>query len=358
MCVIIDGSVAILMHITRYLLLTLTVINNTEFAALAHSHALRTGIFTAQAFYFRSTSMTGDSSFIPPNDLLSNNTLWCSPYDVGSPCFLGDDGRSMSSHKDQSHLSEAILSAQIKVSLFWKMHEKEFRAFWFDMRHQSRENFVRSVHPSIVQSLRDRYCIITGMKVYEDRHDRDLLLIPKLSIEGLISGHYLLDLIEIVCTLESVQNLSNKMILDLRKLLRYKKYTLTSSEEEEMRNEVPARIGQTFVMQGGRTFGFRSVINDSTIIEHISSGQYNLFKLGKLSYNYEFKIVSASVYLLYTVIIPLLEEFKLKVLGIVEFSSLNLQGKDTVCGFCGASESAETTLKQCRQCLEIYYCSM
>jgi len=254
-----------------------------------------------------------------------------------------------------SNVSEVIFALRRNVGDFWKEHEGVFKAFWTQMRHQSRENFVRSVHPTIVQSLRDRYCVQKGGRIYEERHDRDLLLAPKMTIEGLISGSYLIGLIDSLSDLEAMQNVSDKMVLELRRLCRYKRFPFTKDEQIKRDSDTPAHVGQTFVMQGGATFGLNITIEDANILAQIITEDYNLYKLGKLSYQYEFDIVSSSVYFIYTLVGRLLDEFRVRVLQITDGRSV--LDTSVVCGYCKASGEG-IALKQCRQCLSVQYCSV
>lgn len=283
--------------------------------------------------------------------------LWSSPYDQVSTSWYGDEGASMTrpSHIDLT-ISDVILTLRSNMNTFWKENKDSFRSFWTLMKHQSRENFVRSVHPTIVQSLRDRYSILLGAKVYDERHDRDLILAPKMTIEGLISGNYLIELIDILCNLEQVQKVSNRMVLDLRRLNRFKRFPFTEAEKVQRDDDTPAYVGQTFVMQGGAAFGLNISIEDANILAQIVTEDYNLYKLGKISYKYEFDIASSCVYFIYTLIGRLLDEFRVKVLHAADGRSL----LDTraVCGFCSKPGSENVVLKQCRQCLSVQYCSV
>ena len=285
------------------------------------------------------------------------NSMWPSPYDQESTSWTGDQGASMlrPPHGNNSR-SEVIVSLQRNVSEFWKQHDVAFKAFWTQMRHQSRENYVRSVHPTIVQSLRDRYCVQKGSRIYEERHDRDLMLAPKMTIEGLISGSYLIGLIDSLSDLEAMQNVSDKMVLELRRLCRYKRFPFTKAELAQRNNDTPAHVGQTFVMQGGATFGLNISIEDTNILAQIVTEDYNLFKLGKLSYQHEFDIVSSVVYRIYALVGKLLDEFRVKVLGSTDGRSV--LDTSVACGYCSKLSGEGVVLKQCRQCLSVHYCSV
>lgn len=284
------------------------------------------------------------------------NTIWLLPNEKASPSWGSDDGLSMLvPYVPNSTVSEGVLSAQQNLNKFWIVSKLQFVEFWTAMRHQSRENFVRTVHPTIVQSLRDRYCVKEGTRIYEDRYNRELMLAPKMTIEGLISGTYLIQLIEILVNLESLQTYSNKMVLELRRLNRYKKFPLTGVEILQRDKEVPPISGQTFVVQGGSSFGIKISISDGDILDQIATEEYNLYKLGKLSFAYEFDIVSSTVYFIYTLIGRLVDEFRAKILS--ESNTSSILDIKAVCGYCANQGKVGTALKQCRQCMSVYYCS-
>jgi len=286
------------------------------------------------------------------------NKLWLLPNDKSSSSWLGDDGESMlPPHIVNNTVSEAILSAQRNLKNFWDENQFHFTEFWTAMRHQSRENFVRTVHPTIVQSLRDRYCIREGTRIYEDRYERELLLAPKMTVEGLISGTYLIQLIETLVDLETIQSRCNKTVLDLRRLNKYKKFQLSDTEKVQRENETSPQIGQTFIVQGGPTFGMKIAVHDSDILNQIVAEEHSLYKLGKLSYAYEFDIVSSNIYFIYTMIARLLDEFRKKVLQPIESNTKSLLDIVAMCGYCSKEGGEEIVLKQCKQCMSVHYCS-
>lgn len=286
------------------------------------------------------------------------NALWPLPNDKSSSSWFGDDGESMlAPYVANSSVSETILSAQRNIKNFWDVHQLQFKDFWTKMRHQSRENFVRTVHPTIVQSLRDRYCIREGTRIYEDKYERELLLAPKMTVEGLISGTYLIQLIDTLVDLEAMQSRSNKMVLDLRRLNKYKKFPLSDTEKIQRAAETSPQSGQTFIIQGGPTFGMKIVVNDDDILSQITAEEHSLYKLGKLSYTYEFAIVSSNVYFIYTMIARLLDEFIKKVLQPTESSAKSLLDIVVLCGYCSKEGSDGVVLKQCKQCMSVHYCS-
>ncbi len=293
------------------------------------------------------------------------NTLWRSAYDVTGDGYIqvpvGDAAPGSGGIIDNCMLSEdpveIVNDVMLGMEIFWQKNADAFKEFWGRMRPESRENMMREVYPTIVQSVEDRYCVLDGEKEYEGRYDRFLLLVPHMTVEGLSEGDTLPDMIDYMAKLEGLFCMTTEMTLKLRKMVEDDDYPLTDDEDALMLREVPCKKDQILVVNSPEAFGKMFKVQKPESIYESIGGQMNLYEMGCICYQYEFNIVLETLHYVYTMVAALLDEFRTEVLG--KHAKLKVAGAQYKCLQCskkgGGVEGVR--LMQCSKCATAAYCS-
>lgn len=287
------------------------------------------------------------------------NSLWSSPYDTvrvsETPINIGGSNTGMGII-DSSMLAddpiEIVNGLMLGIEEFWTAGKDEFKDFWAKMRHESRENFIRDVYPTIVQSIEDRYCVIEGQKVYEGRYDRFLLLAPHITVNDIREGNALIDMIEGMASQQGLFFMATEQILKLRELVAEASFPLTEAEEEAMKREVPVKKGNLLVVNSPEQFGRYFQIDKPEMATKSIGGEVNLYEAGCLSHQYEFNIVLETLYFAYSVVAALLDEFRAEVQGHRKQKVSRALYRCVACGVKG-----KASLRKCGKCLTAAYCS-
>ena len=202
------------------------------------------GQYASSLLHHRSSTIDTSVS----NEDVDPNSLWPSPWESATYCVDEELQAEIQVEAINQNLDESLLGVKRNIRGFWLAHESEFRRFWTQMRQESRENFIRDVYPTMVQSLRDRYCIINGTKLYEGRYDRYLILTPWMTVEYLIAGDNLPALIE-EWTADNALNLkASKMVIQIRCFVDAGIYPLSAKELEEYSRQRVPQMGDLAVM--------------------------------------------------------------------------------------------------------------
>lgn len=295
------------------------------------------------------------------------NTLWRSAYDTtGDTCIAVPVGDSSSEGGiiDSSMLSEdpveIVNGVMLGMETFWQKHGDSFKEFWTKMRQESRENFMREVYPTIVQSVEDRFCVLDGEKVYETRYDRFLLLVPHITVEGLWEEDTLPEMIDYMAKQEGLFCMTREMTLQLRSMIAEDSFPLTDEEDYAMEREVPIKKNQILVVNSPEAFGKMFKVQKPESITQSIGGEVNLYEMGCICFQYEFNVILETLHFAYTLVGALLDEFRSEVLG--KHAKLKVSGAQYKCLQCGvkgatSGQAEGATLRQCAKCATAVYCS-
>lgn len=224
------------------------------------------------------------------------------------------------------------------------------------MTQESRENMMRAVYPTIVQSVEDKYCVINGEKEYNDRYDRYMLLVPHVTVEGLREGDTLLYMIEHMGKPEGLFCMTTDLTLKLRKLVEDNNFPLTDEEKSHMLRELQCKIDQILMVNTPGEFGKTVKLQKPEAMQKGSGEQSKLYEKGWVCYQCEFLIVLRTVNFVYSMVAALLDEFRSKVLG--KHAKRKVAGATYQCLQCGVKGGAEgVRLMQCSKCNIAAYCS-
>lgn len=141
---------------------------------------------------------------------------------------------------------EAILETKERIVSFWNNNQEGFLKWWQSNSVIQREEFIREVYYTIVQSLDDRYCycVNTGRKIYENRYDHYLSLWPGFTVKHLAHESNFPDLIDAWCQFNYLANQLNIMVVKFRLLYRSNLYP---RQRPELINEAVVKKGDHMV---------------------------------------------------------------------------------------------------------------
>jgi hypothetical protein len=142
---------------------------------------------------------------------------------------------------------ENIVSLKRKLKKNWIEHKSSFSSHWLGLTLEQREEHVRRAVPSIVQSENDRYCIKNGVKVYENKYDRYLLLSPQLTVECLCYNAYLLTLFDESVSDSFLCHSSMEKAVLLRQLYRANRYPFPVEKRDQVNDEIVLKKDQCIV---------------------------------------------------------------------------------------------------------------
>lgn len=296
------------------------------------------------------------------------NTLWRSAFDTSGDSYIevpvGDVSSGEGGIIDNCMLSEdpveIVNGVMLGMEAFWQKHGDAFKDFWSKMRQESRENFMREVYPTIVQSVEDRYCVLDGEKVYESRYDRFLLLVPHITVEGLWEEDTFVEMIDYMAKQEGLFCMTTELTLALRKMIAEDNFPLTDEEDYAMEREVPIKKNQILVVNSPEAFGKMFKVQKPESITQSVGGEVNLYEMGCICFQYEFNVILEVLHFAYTLVAALLDEFRSEVLG--KHAKLKVGGAQYKCLQCGVKgaaggETEGVSLRQCAKCATAVYCS-
>lgn len=285
------------------------------------------------------------------------NTLWPSPYDNTSQQAVFNEKRVEAASEVDSILnadpSDIIKGIRVNMAEFSGGYKIQFQAFWSKMNPNSREYFIRSVYPTIVQSAADKYSLAAGRKVYHHRHDRYLELEPRMTIEYLISGNNMVDLVEELSHPDGLMWNQTSKVCELRKRLLAGTFTLTKHEVEQFEKEKVVAKGSMLVFSAPNDFGKYMQVNNPDNILKSKLGEVNLYEKGNICKLAEYNIVVEVIHFMYCVVGSFIDEFRVQVLRHKK-SDIKLCGPQSLCAGCKA---VKKDLKRCSACNVTSYCS-
>lgn len=294
-----------------------------------------------------------DHGAVKVETLFDPNTLWRSPYDTSVSDDTEQAAETTGGIIDNSMLSddpiEIVNGVMLGMQTFWVKFGETFKDFWSKMRVESRENFLRAVYPTIVQSVEDRYCVLDGEKVYESMYDRFLLLVPHITVDGIKEENTLIDMLDYMAKPDGLFFMTREMTLQLRQMIAEDNFPLTEDEEDARDREVPVKKNAILVVNSPEQFGKFLEIKNPQMLEKDDNGELNLFEMGCICHQYEFNIMLETLHFAYTLLAAVLDDFHREVLA----KHVKIVSK---CSACGAS-GEEVALKQCAKCKDAVYCS-
>mmetsp|Transcript_125985 Transcript_125985/g.246970 ORF Transcript_125985/g.246970 Transcript_125985/m.246970 type:complete len:347 (+) Transcript_125985:164-1204(+) len=306
-----------------------------------------------------------DTTNISPRSDVDPNTLWGTSDGASFNARTKKTkptGESLVALNDNP--IEAAEGLHKNISTFWKTNETVFKSFWDKMLPKSRENFLRDVYPTIVQSISDRYCYLNGEKVYENRYDRYLLLAPELTVAALSKDNELPELITLMVKEDALSTGASYMVTSLRRLYKQNHFPFTPSEREAEIKQFNIVKGSYLVANHPDKFGVYFQVDKPELIKKSMGGTVNLFESGILSYPFEFDIVLDTLIFMYGMIGAFLDEFRVEVMRQRIETNVKICSPQYACKFCGTSGSCGggsgadgVKLLVCAQCNVTLYCS-
>jgi hypothetical protein len=227
------------------------------------------------------------------------------------------------------------------MKTFNTKHVTEFSEWWTALALSERQNFIRDVYPTIVQSLTDRWCLVggnmgsEGVKTYEARYDRYLSILPEFTVEYLSAGSNLPSVIASWngsdCALTG--EISDRAV-NLRSLCRANAYPWRVAEYRRQYNVQPDDKVYILVPHGpgSRDSDFNP---DEQLGEHMlviddpsrflngcgtpsplgGGHTVNLFEMGVFVLPFEYDAVMEVIYVFQHLLALLVDEYKEDVLG-------------------------------------------
>jgi len=264
---------------------------------------------------------------------------------------------------------EAILETKERIVSFWNKHQEGFLNWWQSYSVMQREEFIRAVYYTIVQSLDDRYCycVETGRKIYENRYDHYLSLWPGFTVKHLVQESNFPDLIDAWCQFNYLANQLNVMVVKFRLLYRSNLYP---RQRPELINEAVVKKGDQMVeissrllMTGEQNDGqmdslgkVRTVNDPKTVRDGTGENGINLYDMGAFIHMFEFSTVCEVLSVQAHVVASLIDEYLEEVVG-GEVKRRTMKALLN-CMSCGVGASSTVKILICNRCEITGYCSL
>jgi hypothetical protein len=282
------------------------------------------------------------------------NTIWGSQFDPNnrSRTTRGFENIGVQSN---TNVVDVVVKLQEGVKAFTVKHMDGFIIFWHKMTPASRENFLRDIYPTIVQSLDDRYCIHNCEKMYENIYDRNLILTPIMTVEYLIDGDNLINLFREWASDHALIGHSADLVVQLRRLFKEGSYPLPELQTKKYNEELIIKKGDMMMLNRPDSFGNYVKIDKPEFVTISHAGQVCIYDMGLVLHLTEVSEVFENLHFLLSLLGNTIDEYKDEILGR---GTAKLLASQMICANCSRTECKDgKVLKTCAKCVITFYCS-